>query len=134
MPTRSWMPNRTGRTILSCCRSAVTTRSSGFAAVREQNGFRNPVRSRSCDRTCETPSTFADERIAAHGIEVINWIAVRGELYRDHNSDMEQKVMGVIAEHAPGLGFVTSDWMYANGLYPDISTRLVRDEEPPAHD
>ena len=36
-------------------------------------------------------------RLAHHGVEVINWIAVWGELYRDHNSEMEQKVMGVMA-------------------------------------
>ena len=70
-------------------------------------------------------------RLASHGVEVINWIAVWGELYRDHNSDMEQKVMGVMSEHMPGLGFVTNNWMFANGMYPEIAQRLKRDEQPP---
>ena len=72
-------------------------------------------------------------RLAAHGIEVLNWIAVWGELYRDHNSDMEQKVMAVMGEHAPGLGFVSNNWAYANDMYPDVSDRLLRDEQPPQH-
>lgn len=71
-------------------------------------------------------------RLSAHGIEVLNWIAVWGELYKDHNSDMEQKVMGIMADHEPRLGWVTNNWMYANGMYPDISERLVRDQEPPS--
>ena len=53
------------------------------------------------------------------------------KLYRDRNSEMEQKVMGVMAEHMPELGFVTNNWMFANGMYPDISQRLKRDEQPP---
>lgn len=70
-------------------------------------------------------------RLANHGIEVLNWIAVWGELYRDHNSEMEQKLMGVMAEHLPGLGFVTNNWMFSAGMYPDVSKRLVREEQPP---
>ncbi|MGF1520895.1 MAG: isochorismatase family protein [Leptolyngbyaceae cyanobacterium] len=69
-------------------------------------------------------------RLAQHGVEVVNWIAVWGELYRDHNSAMEQRVMGVMAEHMPGLGFVTNNWMFANDMYPDVGDRLRRDEEP----
>lgn len=72
-------------------------------------------------------------RLAHHGVDVVNWIAVWGELYRDHNSAMEQQIMGVMAEHMPGLGFVTNNWMFANRMYPDISDRLLRDEQPPQH-
>ena len=67
-------------------------------------------------------------RLQQAGVTVCNWVTVWGEIYRDHNSPEDPQVMGQLAQRYPALDWVTNNWMYAAGQYPDVE--LVRDEEP----
>ncbi len=67
-------------------------------------------------------------RLNAAGVVLTNWVSVWGELHRDHNAENDAEVMGMMAEHLPALDFVTNNWMYSIGQYPDLE--LIRDEEP----
>lgn len=60
-------------------------------------------------------------RLNQAGVIVCNWVAVWGELHRDHDSPEDEEVMQVIAQHIPALDFVTNNWMYANSMYPDMN-------------
>lgn len=59
-------------------------------------------------------------RLVQNSVTVVNWVAVWGELHRDHNNPEDEKVMSVMAEHIPALGMITNNFMYAQGQYPDI--------------
>ena len=61
-------------------------------------------------------------RLVQNGVTVINWVAVWGELHRDHNNPEDKEVMEVMANHIPALGMVTNNFMYAQGQYPDVKT------------
>lgn len=64
-------------------------------------------------------------RLTQAGVIVLNWVAVWGELYRDHDSPLEEEVMQVMGRTYPALGWVTNNWMYAKGLAP--KPRLIPD-------
>lgn len=67
-------------------------------------------------------------RLVQAGVRLINWVCVWGELHRDHNNPEDRAVMQVMAEHMPGVGFITNNWMYDHQMYPDMSARLIRTE------
>ena len=71
-------------------------------------------------------------RLTQAGVTVCNWVAVWGELHRDHNNPEDQALMQAMGEAYPALGWVTNNWMYGKGMAP--KPKLVRDptEQVPA--
>lgn len=67
-------------------------------------------------------------RLAQAGVIVCNWVAVWGELHRDHDDPRDPEIMQVMAKAYPALGWVTNNWMYAQGQYP--AQALVHDKPP----
>lgn len=59
-------------------------------------------------------------RMSQAGVIVTNWVGIWGELLRDHNNPEDQPSMQVVAEHIPAMGFISNNWMYAQGTYPDF--------------
>lgn len=57
-------------------------------------------------------------RLVQAGVRPLNWVAVWGELHRDHDNPEEQAVMRTMGEAYPALGWVTNNWMYGKGLSP----------------
>ncbi|MGF1475569.1 MAG: isochorismatase family protein [Geminicoccaceae bacterium] len=68
-------------------------------------------------------------RLSQAGVIVCNWVAVWGELHRDHDVANDAEIMGVMAEAYPALSWVANNWMYAQGAYPEQT--LVRDKPAP---
>ena len=68
-------------------------------------------------------------RLTQAGVVCCNWVAVWGELYRDHDSGRDAEVMGVMAGAYPALAWVTNNWTYAQGQYPE--REYVRDKPVP---
>lgn len=69
-------------------------------------------------------------RLAANGVTVCNWVAVWGELHRDHDDPRDPEIMQVMAKAYPALGWVTNNWMFAQGQYP--LQPLLHDKPVPA--
>ena len=68
-------------------------------------------------------------RLTQAGVVCCNWVAVWGELYRDHEGEYDDaEVMQVMAKAYPALGWVTNNWMASAGMYPEQT--LLRDREP----
>lgn len=62
----------------------------------------------------------AMSRMSQAGVIVTNWVAIWGELLRDHEHPKDKELMQTVGEAIPALGMVTNNWMYAKGMYPQL--------------
>lgn len=68
-------------------------------------------------------------RLGHAGAIVCNWVAIRGELHRDHYVPGDPEIMAVMGQAYLALGWVMNNWMYAQGQYRQ--QQLMREKPAP---